>query len=266
MTIERAVGGRWRRSLGSTWRIAIRLLLGYWAILLLLVSWEVYVRSSGTNVVVMPSVSAVIGDIIHNWGSYQAPLLNTLRSALIGLLGGTLLGTFAAVVSCWSTVASGVLSPALVILRSIPGVILVPIWARLFDYSSFAVIVIVTLSCLFPSFVIVASAMRAVPKTSQDLATAYGASRLRRFRYVELPASLPGIATALRFSAGMAFLIAMVTEFLTGMKGLGLVFNLARFQLDSTRAWGASLITAVVSVLLFQLALAVERYVNDRTT
>ncbi len=237
----------------------VQILRRYWIVIGIFVVWDLWIRLAGINIVVMPSPSAVVRDIFTNWSYYLFPLLRTLRSSMAGLVGGIFLGSLAAIVACWSPHTGGLVSPAIVLVRATPTVVLIPVFARVLGYGPLTIIAVVTLACLFPAFVLVASSIRAVPSKAQDVATAYGASRWRRFIYVELPASLGGIATAVRFSAGIAFLIAMLMEFLTGVPGLGFVFSLAQIRLDTTTAWAASLLTAVFSVVLFRSTLAVEQ-------
>lgn len=236
----------------------------YWIVLAVLLVWQLWILVAQVNVIVMPSPAGVIGSLFSRPADYVLPLLVTLRSALIGLALGTILGTVAAIIASWSKALSGLVSPTIVLVRATPIVALIPVGARILGYGPTTVVAIVTLACLFPAFVFVASAMNMVPVRTQDLATAYGASRWRRFIYVELPASVGGIATSLRYSAGIAFLVAMLMEFLTGVDGLGYVFSLAQSKLDTTTAWAAALVTATVSVILFRVTLLLEQRVIRR--
>jgi NitT/TauT family transport system permease protein len=57
---------------------------------------------------------------------------------------------------------------------------------------------------------------------------------------------------------------ATLSEFLMGATGLGHIFHKAKDELDMTRALGASLVVAVMAIVVFLLASWAERRVRER--
>jgi NitT/TauT family transport system permease protein len=79
-----------------------------------------------------------------------------------------------------------------------------------------------------------------------------------------LPAAVPNWSVALRVAAGHAVLGAMIAEYLMGTAGLGYLFAETKSDFNMERAFGATAVAMVVSILFFAAALAVERRVKER--
>src|SRR5215207_9475084 len=116
----------------------------------------------------------------------------------------------------------------------------------------------------FPAYVMTSSGLRTASATSRDLMQALGASRSTLLRRVLVPTAVPNLLVALRLCASSAVLAAMVAEFLAGTNGLGRLFSSSRVRFDNERAWGAALIATALSVVLFQVALRIERWGRHR--
>ncbi|CAN5363800.1 hypothetical protein BH23ACT3_BH23ACT3_20050 [soil metagenome] len=183
---------------------------------------------------------------------------------IFGLVVGMTLGYMIAVGSWVSPLLSGITSPLVLLVRSIPIVAIIPVIARVVGYGNSVVPVVTVILAFFPAYVMTTSGLRAAPATSRDVFTALGAGRWTTLRRLLVPASLPHLAVAFRLSASSTILAAMVAEFLVGTSGLGRLFSTARYRFETDRAFGAAVIATVASVLLFQLSLKVERYVRAR--
>lgn len=247
-------------------RAAIAPIRGLWALVLLVVLWDLYVRAHAFNVIVLPDPLTVGRAIATEWPTYLEKLALTMRAAMIGLVLGALLGTLVAVVAWSSRLASGIVAPLAICVRTIPFIVFVPILSRVMGYNVKMEIVVVTLLSFFPSFVLVSSGLSGLPAAADDLARVCGATRFRRLVLLALPVALPRLFTSIRLSASRAVLGAMVAEFLTGLDGLGRLFLLARGDLEAERALAAAVVAAVAALALFQLAEWAETAVNRRMT
>jgi NitT/TauT family transport system permease protein len=83
---------------------------------------------------------------------------------------------------------------------------------------------------------------------------------------VALPSSLREIGVALRMSAGVCVIGAVVAEFLIGERGLGREFAEAMGRQNINQAWGIALVIVVVSAAAFGVANRLERIIGDRIT
>ena len=245
---------------------AIRFIELNWGILLILVAWEAWVAINDFNPIVMPTPQGVFLDLVKNPGIYLENTAVTFFIALIGLIGGMVMGTSLATLTWFSPVLSGLVSPTAVLFSSVPVVSLIPIIARMLGYNMATEIAIVVIITFFPSFVFTTAGLRALPPGSQDLFSVLGASRLMTLRRLALPAAVPNLAIALRLAAAHAVLAAMIAEFLMGTNGLGYLFAVTKQEFLTERAFGTSLIATVISVVAFLATSYLERRVRTRFT
>jgi NitT/TauT family transport system permease protein len=244
--------------------LILRLVEDYWGVLLLLIAWQLWVVVNRFNPIVMPTPTAVLGDLLSHPEVYLRNVGITLAVAVFGLVVGMLVGTALAVAAWFSPIASGLLNPLTVLFSSVPVVALIPVIARLLGYDTSTVLAIVVIITFFPSFVFASSGLRAPPPGAEDLLRVLGASRLAMLWRLALPAALPNLAIAFKLAAAHAILAAMVAEFLMGTSGLGYLFAKTKADFQTEQAFGASAVATVISATAFLLAGWVERRVRER--
>ncbi|MBB5694093.1 ABC transporter permease [Muricoccus pecuniae] len=238
----------------------LRALRASWGILAILLFWQIWVGLSGVNSIVLPGPAAILRSLADAPGLYLSSTAQTLALAALGLVLGLLLGAGLAVLTWFSSLLAGLLTPLGIIFASVPVVALIPVLARIFGYDMRTVLAIVVIISFFPSFVFTGAGLRALPPGSADLFRVLGASTWRRLTLLALPAAVPDMSVALRLAAANSILAAMVAEFLMGTSGLGYLFAAARSDFDMEKALAASAIATVISVTSFLLASRVENW------
>ena len=154
--------------------------------------------------------------------------------------------------------------PIALVTQTMPLVALTPLLVLIFG-RGVAVTVAITVSVtFFPAYVTLAQGLSMVPKAAFDLVRAYGASGWRRLRMVALPASLPWLFAAARLAVPRALLGVMIAEWLATGRGLGNLLNQSRGYLDYGMIWTVALVSVLVSVALYQLAVVLERAATRR--
>ncbi|MDB5817317.1 MAG: transporter-like protein permease, partial [Rhizobacter sp.] len=226
----------------------------FWGVLLLAAAWEAWALANGFNAIVIARPADVLRDLAAHADVYLPNAAQTLGLALLGLALGMAVGTVAAVAAWSSVVLGGLLAPLTLVFSSIPVVAVIPIIARLLGYDLSTVLAVVVIISFFPSFVLTASGLRALPAGSADLFHVLGANRVALLWRLALPAALPNWMVALRNAAPQAVTAATLAEFLMGTSGLGNIFHMAKDELDMARALGASVIVAVLAIACFLLA------------
>jgi ABC-type nitrate/sulfonate/bicarbonate transport system permease component len=244
--------------------LLLRLVEDYWGVFLLLVAWQLWVIANSFNPIVMPTPTAVLGDLVTHPDVYLRNVGITLAVAAFGLVAGMLVGTGLAVAAWFSPLAAGHLKPLTVLFSSVPVVALIPVIARLLGYDTSTVLAIVVIITFFPSFVFASSGLRSPPPGAEDLFRVLGASRLSVLWRLALPAAMPNLAIAFKLAAAHAILAAMVAEFLMGTSGLGYLFAKTKSDFQTEQAFGASAVATVISATAFLLAGWVERRVRER--
>jgi len=236
----------------------------WWCVLLLVALWYVTTAIGLIKPQVIPPPGAVIAALGVDPLGFVLPTLRTLGTAAVGLVLGVSVGYAMAALTWLTPTMNGMLLPLALILRSVPFVALVPVLARLFGYGVGSTLVICSLVCFFPTFVLVSSGLRDIPANSDDLFRVLGAGRRERFRQLAVPASIPSLGTAIRISSGTSILAALVAEFIMGTDGLARVLINALGLLQVDKVWAASLIAIVLSVTAFIIASWNENRWNDR--
>ncbi|HEY6980242.1 ABC transporter permease [Reyranella sp.] len=244
--------------------LLVRLVEDYWGVVLLLCAWQLWVVISRFNVIVMPTPTAVLRDLLSHPDVYLDNVGVTLAVAAFGLVAGMAVGTGLAVAAWFSAITAGLLNPITVLFSSVPVVALIPVIARLLGYDTSTVLAIVVIITFFPSFVFASSGLRSAPPGSEDLFRVLGASRLDLLRHLALPAAMPNLAIAFRLASAHAILAAMVAEFLMGTSGLGYLFAKTKSDFQTEQAFGASAVATAISAAAFLLAGRVERWARER--
>lgn len=238
----------------------------YWPLAVVVIAWEAWVSINGYTSTVAPHPLGVARELAENPVVYLIPTGSTLLTALGGLIGGTVIGLIGAVLVWWSVALAGIVTPAALILRSVPITAIIPIVARIVGYGDPAVLTVTVLVCFFPAFVFTLSGLASIPDSGRDLFTVLGARKsqlLLRFGFLH---ALPSTMVGLRITAPSAVLAAMLAEFLMGTHGLGALFSESRGYLDMERAWGTALVATTLSVLVFLGSRVLERRVSARLT
>ncbi|MGC4934730.1 ABC transporter permease [Gordonia sp. DT30] len=238
----------------------------YWPVPAILVAWDLWVLGNGYTSTVAPRPWSVIADVVTQFHAYRDPVLYTLGMSIGGLIGGTVVGFVGAVLVWWSSALSGVVTPAALVVRSVPLTAMIPIIARVVGYGDTAVLASTILISFFPAFVLTLSGLNSIPAVDDDLVASLGGGRWQLFRRVGLLHALPNLAVSVRITAPTAILAAMLAEFLMGSHGLGALFSQSQGYQNADRAWGTALIASVVSLLVFTAARVLERRVTTRVT
>lgn len=112
-------------------------------------------------------------------------------------------------------------SPIIYILYPIPKVVFVPVVLLFLGIGDLSKIVVIYLILFFQILVLVRDQAASLHPELIRSVRSLGAGRLALFRFVFLPASIPGILTALRQSVGTAVAVLYIAELFATQQGLG---------------------------------------------
>ena len=150
---------------------------------------------------------------LHFLASTWRVVASTLLSIGLAAPAGLALGQ--------SKKANALLSPLIYILYPIPKVVFLPLLLLFFGIGDLSKILIIFLILFFQILVLVRDQAAALRPELILSVRSLGAGRRALFRYVYLPASLPGVLTALRQSIGTAVAVLYVAEVFATQLGLG---------------------------------------------
>jgi sulfonate transport system permease protein len=191
-------------------------------------------------------------------------LAETLPMTLIGMAVGLGFAFLLALVSQVYPAIVRAFMPVALVTQTMPLVALTPLLVLVLGRGP-AVILWITVSVtFFPAFVTMAQGLLLVPRAALDVPRAYGASVFRQLRLVSIPASLPFLFAATRLTVPRALLGVMIAEWLATGTGLGNLLNQSRGYLDYGMIWLVAVTSVVLSVIFYQLVVAIERRVLGR--
>jgi NitT/TauT family transport system permease protein len=265
--IERADLGRGsrRRHAGLVWE-RVGPLLGLGVFLAVLVgAWQAWITLDHVPEIVAPRPAAVATDIFGDPGVYLDATLQTVRTALSGLVLGMVCGLALAVAVWWSPYLGAFLAPTVVLVRCLPVVAVIPVIARILGYGTISVITVTGVLSFSITYVLAGAGLRTAPMGAPEVVVAFGGRRVHLLRRVALPGSMPALASALRMAASISILAALASEFLIGTGGLGALFVVSRLgYTHAARAWGVAVVASALSAAAFLSLTRFERAVSRR--
>ena len=181
----------------------------------------------------------------YDYGPNDKGIGNQLVSSLGRVFTGFGLGTLVAVplglLMGASPVGMRLLNPIVQILRPVSPLAWFPLGLLAFKAAAGATIFIIFITSLWPTLINTAFGVSSIPQDHKNVATAFGFSTWRYIKKVVIPYALPHIITGLRLSMGVAWLVIVAGEMLSGGMGIGF------FVWDS---WNALSLEKVLSAIL----------------
>jgi nitrate/nitrite transport system permease protein len=243
-------------------------LVGSMAILILL--WEIVSRFSGQALPGPASTLSVLWTMVnnpfYNYGPNDKGIALQFIASLQRVFSGFLLG---ALVAIPLGITMGVVpfcrklfEPIVEVLRPVSPLAWFPIGLVAFQSVGPATIFIIFITSLWPTVVNTAFGVSAIPKDHRNVAAVFQFSKWKYLTKILLPYALPHILTGLRLSLGIAWMVIVAAEMLSGGVGIGF------FVWDS---WNALSIERVISaiILIGLVGLVLDRgfhYIEQKFT
>ena len=227
----------------------------------LLLLWEVLGRAGVMDVRIFPPPSRILASGIDMTASGR--LLEaagvTVARLMSGYVAGAVIGIGVGLAMGVSRPLRAALDPMFSALYALPKIAVLPILLLVFGFGETPRVLLVLIGVFFILQINTLAGIRQIDPRVLEAATAYGATGLKRFRHVLLPAAMPSIFTGLRVSAGMAVVIIVSVEFVAADNGLGfLIWN--SWQIFQPGPMYVGMVTvSVIGAVLTGLVIALER-------
>ena len=153
------------------------------------------------------------GILRFTWYSLQRVSQGYAIAIVIGAPLGFLLGM--------SKLFQGSFDPIIQILRPVSPLAWLPLGLVLFQKPEPAGIFTIAMCSMWPTVLNTALGVRAVPQDYLNVARVLKLSRAKTLLEIMLPAALPYMFTGFRLSLGIAWLVIVAAEMLTGAPGVG---------------------------------------------
>jgi NitT/TauT family transport system permease protein len=151
------------------------------------------------------------------------------------------------------------LHPYAIGLQVTPRIAIAPIiiaWAG-FGYSS--KIWIAAIIAFFPVYVNALTGILTVDEDSREMFRSLGASKWQTFTRLMVPSSLPVMFAGLKTASGLALVGAVVGEFISAQRGLGVLVQQFSYQLAVDDAFAIIFVLMLLGLLLYGVMEWIER-------
>jgi ABC-type nitrate/sulfonate/bicarbonate transport system permease component len=234
----------------TPWRWFLVPALELWLPLVLVACW--WLASRDSTSVYFPPLSSILESFRHDWLSAQGA--HNLRPSLTVLACGFGLAVVAGVsvgaALGLSRTAERATRPLLELLRSVPGVALLPVFIVLIGIGTDMKIVLVASGAVWPVLLNTTDGVRSTEPLLVDMAVSYGMGRWRRLRSIILPAAAPQIFAGARTALAISVIIMVVSETVGAQGGIGYYLLAAQRSFRITDMWGTIIALGVLGYLL----------------
>ena len=226
-----------------------------------LAAWEALVRLGQTSPLVLPAPSVVAHALWQGLSSgYLWPhITHTLTEVVLGLLLGASMGFVGGVVLGESARVRRVLMPYVVLSQVVPKLALAPLFIVWFGFGLLPTVVMTALICFFPLLENIATAMQQVDAHKLELFRMLRASAWQTLWRLKIPAGLPHIMAGLRVAVVLAWVGAVVGEFIGSSHGLGALIIAAQGSMDTPLMFAVLTVITVFGLAFYQAAQWLEQ-------
>ena len=148
-------------------------------------------------------------------------LLNSLGRVGAGFGLAALVGIPLGFIMGMSDSMQRALSPLIQILKPVSPLAWLPIGLLLFKAVNPSAIFVIFITCIWPMVINTAAGVKAIPQDYLNVSAVLQLNKLELIRRILFPATLPYVVTGMRLSLGIAWMVIVAAEMLTGGIGIG---------------------------------------------
>lgn len=191
-------------------------------------------------------------------------LLASLKRVIIGFALGAVVAIPVGFLIGMSRPAMLAINPIIQVLKPVSPLAWLPIALAIFNLADPSAIFVIFITSLWSTIINTAMGVASVPKDYLDVAQMLEMPAWKRIIKVILPASLPYIFTGLRISLGVAWLVIVAVEMLTGGIGIGFFVWDEWSRLNLSSVFLAVFVIGVTGLVLDYLLGLLETKVTHR--
>lgn len=211
-----ASSGRPRRRPPTTSVLAVGTTAG------LLALWEVLART-GVLPAEVPPITTILGWLFGQLGAgaFWAAIGQTLWHWFAGLVIGGAVGIVLGVTIGLVPFVQRLLDVPLEFLRPIPSIVYLPLLILVLGSRSQTAIILASVGALWPMLFQSIYGVRAIDQQALETGRVFGLRRRQILWNITLPSVLPYLAGGVRIASSLSLIVAITTELVGGVPGLG---------------------------------------------
>lgn len=191
-------------------------------------------------------------------------LLASIRRVLVGFTLGALVAIPLGFLIGMSRQAMMALNPVIQIFKPVSPLAWLPVALAIFKLAEPSAIFVIFITSLWPTIINTALGVSSISKDYIDVARVLEMPKWRRITKIIWPASLPYIFTGLRISLGIAWLVIVAVEMLTGGVGVGFFVWDEWNRLNLSSVFLAILVIGLTGLILDYAVGKIQQLVTHR--
>ncbi|RBW46441.1 ABC transporter permease [Psychromonas sp. B3M02] len=220
-------------------------------LLMLLVFWQASVLIFKLPSFILPEPLSVFERLISRLDILLKHSWVTTQEIVLGLLLGLSMGLFFALQMLLFKPVRRWLLPILIASQAIPVFAIAPILMIWLGYGIASKIVMAAIIIFFPVVTCCYDGLKNTPTGYLDLAKTMQATKWQLLRHIQLPASLPTLASGIRVAVVIAPIGAVAGEWVGSSQGLGYLMLQANARMLIDEMFAALFILSAISVGLY---------------
>jgi nitrate/nitrite transport system permease protein len=187
-------------------------------------------------------------------------LISSLKRVGIGFGLGSLIAIPLGMLMGSSKIIMNIFNPMVQILRPVSPLAWFPLGLAIFQDSPQASIFMIFICSLWPTLINTAFGVSHIPQDHKNVSKAFGFSAWKYIVNIVVPYTLPHILTGLRLSIGVAWMVIVAGEMLSGGMGLGYFVWEEGFNGGSVaKIIVAIIIIGIVGLLLDRIFMSLQK-------
>ena len=228
--------------------------------LLLLLAWELSVRTLGIRSIILPPPSAVFEVIMLRYDLLLAHLWPSLYLTVLGFLLSVVGGVLVAVLITYSTIVRKGFYPVIVVSQVIPKISIAPLFIVWFGTGTMSSLLLAFLVAFFPMTINAAMGFESIDEDIHRMARTFMGSRWQIFWKIRMPNALPYIFGGMKISITLAIIGVIVSEFVASQEGIGYLIKLAGGLLDTPLMLAAIVVLSISGLVLYAIIVNAETW------
>ncbi|MDR1339685.1 MAG: ABC transporter permease subunit [Prevotellaceae bacterium] len=197
-----------------------------------------------------PGPARIVEVLFTERGMLLVCTAHSLRLFFAGLAGGVVLGIVTGVLTGWNRQWNYWLFPVIKVAGVIPPVAWIPLALVVFPSSFYAGIFLLTVASWFTIAFMVSTGIASTPKEYFEASRTLGADERYLLFHVAIPNAAPNIFTGIVTSAGMCFMMLVITEMIGAKAGLGWYINWAKAWASYDKVYASIVIMGVAFCII----------------
>lgn len=227
-------------------------------ILLTLIIWQILSVSGFIPGYMLPSPVKVVKAFCKDFPLLIYHLKVTLAEAFAGIFVSILFAFVFAILMDNFTFIHRAVYPVLIVSQTIPTIAIAPLLILWFGYGMSSKVILIVLTCFFPITVSLLTGFASVDKDMIRLLESIGASKNQIMKYAKLPSSVKSLFSGLRISISYSIIGAVISEWLGGMRGLGVYMTRVKKSFSYDKLFAVIFLISALSLALIKLISVIE--------